>query len=188
MTVAVVWHAACGLHEPGAGHPERPERLAAVLRRLGPEASPILGVDDDPDMVRLLARTIRGLGRYEVWQAFGGEEALALIRVRRPGAVLLDLLMPDVDGYAVLAALRADPGTANVPVVVVTARGATTDHPVSGSSASPHARMAAPNTGLEASSSAAIPPQAVITSDTTRSSSIACSCARFSTAIRAARW
>jgi signal transduction histidine kinase/CheY-like chemotaxis protein len=108
------------------------DRLKQALRRLGPSPGPILVVDDNADMVRLLTRTIRGLGRHEVWQAFGGEEALAIVRQRRPGAVLLDLLMPDVDGYAVLAAMRADPATASTPVVIVSARGAGAEGPTTG--------------------------------------------------------
>jgi signal transduction histidine kinase/CheY-like chemotaxis protein len=113
--------------------PVLPDQLERALSRLGPRVRRILVVDDNPDMVRFLARTIRGLGRrYRAWQATGGREALALMRERPPDALLLDLLMPEVDGYAVLEAMRADDALRRVPVVAVSARGAALDRPASG--------------------------------------------------------
>ena len=109
------------------------EQLADVLDRLGRGTRTILIVDDDPDMVRLLARTVRSIARrYQVWQASGGAEALVVMRERRPDAVLLDLLMPDIDGYMVLMAMREDDLLKDVPVVVVSARGATAEQPSTG--------------------------------------------------------
>ncbi len=61
--------------------------------------------------------------RCRVSRAFSGAEALALMRQRRPDAVVLDLLMPEMDGHEVLERMRADESLADVPVVVVTARG-----------------------------------------------------------------
>ena len=108
-------------------------QLADVLNRLGRGVQTILIVDDDPDMVRLLARTVRSIARrYQVWQASGGAEALVVMRERRPDAVLLDLLMPDTDGYDVLKAMREDEQLSDVPVVVISARGTTADQPAVG--------------------------------------------------------
>jgi len=100
------------------------KQLVAALGRLHRRLRKILVVDDDPEMVRLLARMLRSLrSRYDVQQAFGGAEALAIIRERRPDVVILDLLMPGVDGYAVLRELRGDAGLKDLPVLVVTAKG-----------------------------------------------------------------
>ena len=100
------------------------EQLSSVLRQNGRLVRDVLIVDDDPDLVDLLGRMIRSAGRrIKVRGAYGGAEGLAAMRARRPDLVLLDLLMPDVDGYAVLEAMRAEDGLRDVPVVVVTARG-----------------------------------------------------------------
>jgi CheY-like chemotaxis protein/anti-sigma regulatory factor (Ser/Thr protein kinase) len=82
----------------------------------------VLVVDDDPDMARLLASMVASLpGSYRVWQATDGEEALRLISAHRPQAVLLDLLMPGVDGHEVLRRLRAVPRLRDTAVIVVSA-------------------------------------------------------------------
>jgi len=99
------------------------EQLLAALRRLGTHVHQVLIVDDEPEMVRLLAQMVRTSRRYCVWEAQGGAEGLRLLREVRPDAVILDLLMPEVDGYAVLAEMRRDEGLRDTPVVVVTARG-----------------------------------------------------------------
>jgi CheY-like chemotaxis protein len=115
------------------GKPIRTEQLAAALTRLEPVARTVLVVDDSADMVRLLARTVRGLDRRrQVLQATGGAEALAIMRQHRPDVVLLDLLMPGIDGYDVIARMRADSRLRDVPVIVVSARGASADQPATG--------------------------------------------------------
>jgi signal transduction histidine kinase/DNA-binding response OmpR family regulator len=99
------------------------ERLLDVLARLGKKVRMVLIVDDDPEMVRLLARMVRsGPRRYQVLRAYGGEEALQRLRDQRVDAVILDLVMPSVDGYAVLREMRLRDGALEVPVVAVTAR------------------------------------------------------------------
>jgi signal transduction histidine kinase/DNA-binding response OmpR family regulator len=104
----------------------KPVSRHEVLRVLGeliPPNGNVLVVDDDPDVVRMLGRMVRSskLG-YHVWRANSGDEALAILRGRRPDIVLLDLIMPGVDGYAVLDMMRQDERLRDVPVVVVTAR------------------------------------------------------------------
>lgn len=99
------------------------ESLASVLRRQARLARDVLVIDDDPDLVDLLARMTRSIVRKAtVRRAYGGMEGLAALQAKRPDLVLLDLLMPEVDGYAVLKAMRGDSGLRDVPVVVVTAR------------------------------------------------------------------
>ena len=53
-------------------------------------------------------------------RAASGTEGVELVRRRRPGVVLLDLIMPDMDGFAVVEMLRAEPATADVPIIVLT--------------------------------------------------------------------
>ncbi len=78
----------------------------------------VLVIDDDGDVRDLLTRFLSKEG-FEVVTAASGREGLALARSRRPNVVTLDVLMPDVDGWSVLAALKADPALCDVPVVVV---------------------------------------------------------------------
>lgn len=77
-------------------------------------------VDDEPD-VRLIARLVLSAAGYEVLEAASGEEALALVRERRPDVVLLDVRMPGLDGWSVHQELRCHTGTEDLPVVFFTA-------------------------------------------------------------------
>ncbi len=104
------------------------DRLLQALARVGKKARVILVVDDDPEMVRLLARMIRsGPRRYQVLRAYGGYGALDLLHERRPDVVILDLVMPDLDGYGVLGEMRRFEELRGVPVIAVTARGYETE-------------------------------------------------------------
>ncbi len=80
----------------------------------------VLGIDDDPVALRLYQATLEGMG-ITVASAAGGEEGMRLARELRPDCILLDLLMPDLDGFEVLARLKADPDTSKIPVIVITA-------------------------------------------------------------------
>ncbi len=105
--------------------PVNPERLTTVLRRLGRRRREILIVEDDPEMARLLTEILTTTWRrVRVRTAADGAEALRLLRERWPDLLLLDLLMPGMSGYEVLRTLRADPALRDLPVVVLTARGA----------------------------------------------------------------
>ena len=79
----------------------------------------MLVIDDDPAVRDLLQRLLAREG-FRVLPAAGGEEGLRLARAARPDAITLDVLMPGMDGWAVLAALKADPALADVPVVMLT--------------------------------------------------------------------
>jgi CheY-like chemotaxis protein len=86
------------------------------------DATPvILVVDDDPVIVRLLEINL-SLEGFAIVTTTRGEEAVRLARERRPALLLLDLMMPGMDGWAVREALLEDPATADIPVVVVSAR------------------------------------------------------------------
>jgi CheY-like chemotaxis protein len=82
-------------------------------------AALVMVVDDDPNARDLLAATVRREG-YRVIEASDGETALALAREWHPDVVTLDVLMPRMDGWSVLTALKSDPRLAEIPVVIVT--------------------------------------------------------------------
>ncbi len=77
-------------------------------------------VDDNIYNVRLLEAWLQ-VARYDVVTAFSGEEALSKLQERRPDIVLLDVMMPGLDGYEVCRRIRQNPATASLPVVMVTA-------------------------------------------------------------------
>jgi CheY-like chemotaxis protein len=82
----------------------------------------ILVVDDDPAMLMVAALALENAGGFEVVQAQGGAEAIESARANRPDAILIDLIMPDVDGPDVLERLRAGHQTATIPVIINTAK------------------------------------------------------------------
>lgn len=82
----------------------------------------VLVVDDDDD-VRLIAQlSLARVAGWEVTTAAGGEEALELLRTVRPDAVVMDVMMPGLDGPATFARLQDDPELASIPVVMLTAK------------------------------------------------------------------
>jgi signal transduction histidine kinase/CheY-like chemotaxis protein len=116
--------------EPGKGSTftiTLPDRQAAVdagtvvprVSDVSEGAPTVLVVDDDPAVLDLLGITL-GKEGYRVVHARTGEEALALARAHHPHAITLDILMPRMDGWAVLVALKADPVLRDIPVLVVT--------------------------------------------------------------------
>ncbi|MDG3005880.1 response regulator [Paludisphaera mucosa] len=89
-----------------------------------PDAPPDLGdtvlvIDDDPTVRDLMRRALKKDG-FQVAYAAGGEEGLRLAREIRPAAITLDVMMPGMDGWAVLEALKSSPDVAEIPVVMVT--------------------------------------------------------------------
>lgn len=83
---------------------------------------PLVLVVDDEDDVVVLCRVNLEFEGYEVIEAADGEDALAKVRAHRPDVVLLDVMLPGLDGWAVLAAIREDPELRDTPVVLLTAR------------------------------------------------------------------
>ena len=100
--------------------------LAAVYRAAAmPERKhTVVAIDDDPLAIELVRASLEPEG-WTVLGAATGQEGLALIRERQPSAVLLDLLMPGMDGFEVVEALRSDPDTKYVPVVILTSKSMT---------------------------------------------------------------
>jgi CheY-like chemotaxis protein len=82
----------------------------------------VLVVDDEADIRRITRLCLTRFGGMEVLEAPSGPEALQLARDARPDAILLDVMMPGMDGPTTLQALRAAPETAAIPVVFLTAK------------------------------------------------------------------
>ena len=102
--------------------PVTQREVDTAIARLRPRPRRTLVADDDPDMLRLLSRMVQQeWPETEILTAATGLEALQLA-VQAPDVVLLDLYMPGLSGVEVLARLRADPTTAGIPIIVVTAR------------------------------------------------------------------
>lgn len=80
----------------------------------------VLIVDDEPDTVRMLS-TALGLFGFETVTAGSGLEALKQIEHRLPDAIVLDLMLPDIDGFEVVRRIRAKPEAAEIPVVALSA-------------------------------------------------------------------
>ena len=114
------------IHLPIGGMSEaRPPAAAAVAaaetalpgRPGGPRT--VLVIDDDPNALDLLGRTLQSTG-HRVVTASDGQEALRLARTLQPAAITLDVVMPGMDGWEVLRELKLDPETRDIPVVMVT--------------------------------------------------------------------
>jgi len=86
----------------------------------------ILVVDDDPDIARFVEVNLRSAG-YDVAVASDGEQALARAGEMRPDLVLLDVMMPRIDGFEVAQRLRRNPQTANTSIIMLTAKALSTD-------------------------------------------------------------
>ena len=82
----------------------------------------VLVVEDDPSISKLLERVLARAG-YETLLAHTGDAALALARERQPDVITLDLILPGRSGEETLAALKADPSTRDIPVIVISIRG-----------------------------------------------------------------
>jgi DNA-binding response OmpR family regulator len=86
----------------------------------------ILCIEDEPEMIDLI-RLILGRKGFEVSGASGGEDGILKVRQEKPDLVLLDLMMPFVDGWEVYQQMKADEDTKDIPVIVVTAKAQSID-------------------------------------------------------------
>lgn len=96
--------------------------LAALSRVTSERYSRVLIVDDTPDARRLILRILQSQGDYTLFEAVDGPEAIRLATQELPDLIILDLMMPEMDGFAVLDALKVNAQTAQIPVIVVTAK------------------------------------------------------------------
>ena len=106
---------------PGSMEGSVEEGLLGSLGQLGKVRSVAI-IEDDPQATRLLRRILQTRGEYAICEAHDGVEGLEMVRRERPDVILLDLMMPGMDGFAVLDALKADKNVSQVPVIVITAK------------------------------------------------------------------
>jgi DNA-binding response OmpR family regulator len=90
------------------------------------EIKHILCIEDEPEMIDLI-RLILGRRGFEVIGAAGGKEGLEKVRQEPPDLILLDLMMPDMDGWEVYQQIKADDKIKDIPVIVVTAKAQSID-------------------------------------------------------------
>ncbi|MDA0243825.1 MAG: pyridoxal-phosphate dependent enzyme [Chloroflexi bacterium] len=110
---------------PGQGTAEdtpREDGLLTALEELDERVRRIAIIEDNPDAARLIRRILQSQGDFFIDEATDGIQGLRLIRETRPNLVILDLMMPGLDGFSVVDALRADPTLRDIPIIVITAK------------------------------------------------------------------
>jgi len=98
------------------------EGLLGSLGQLNGRVRSIAIIEDDPQATLLLRRILQTRGEYRIFEAHDGTTGLELVRRERPDVILLDLMIPGMDGFEVLEALKADEKVNDVPVIVITAK------------------------------------------------------------------
>lgn len=106
--------------------PPAEEGLLGSLEQIDERVHSIAILEDDPQSALLLRRILQTRGDYQILEAQDGVTGLEMVRRERPDLILLDLMMPGMDGFEVLEALKADEDLGKVPVIVVTAKALTT--------------------------------------------------------------
>ena len=99
--------------------------LKQALSQFDDDLRSIMIIDDNRDILRLFTQTLRSLDPgYHVRAACRGPDGIRMMREQRPDLLLLDVLMPEMDGFEVIAAMRADAALRDIPIVLVSAKGA----------------------------------------------------------------
>jgi threonine synthase len=106
----------------GSARPQVREGLEAALERLDEKTRSVLIMDDNPNDALLVRRFLEARKQYRVFQAEDGLDGLSQAKERLPDLIIMDLMMPNLDGFGVLEALKMDPRTQNIPVIVVSAK------------------------------------------------------------------
>ena len=97
--------------------------LLAALNRVAPSRFPRIAIaDDSTDARRLIRRILQSQGDFTIFEAENGKEVLTLIEKEKPDLIILDLMMPEMDGFTVIDILKRNPETANIPVIVASAK------------------------------------------------------------------
>ncbi len=96
--------------------------LFQQLKGITVTAKRILIIDDEEDIREVAQLTLESVGGWEVFTAESGIEGLKLAEIEKPDAILLDVMMPDMDGIATFQELQANPATQSIPVILLTAK------------------------------------------------------------------
>jgi threonine synthase len=102
--------------------PPTVEGLLGSLEQIDERVHSIAILEDNPQSALLLRRILQTRGEYQILEAYDGIAGLDMVRRERPDLILLDLMMPGMDGFEVLEALKADEELSRVPVIVITAK------------------------------------------------------------------
>ncbi len=122
--LALTRGAAAVLEKPFSSAQLKSALISLGLQPAHDHTCTVLVVDDDPKAVEVIA-TFLPAPAYDVVRAYGGGQAIELAQQLQPDLILLDLMMPETDGFEVVKALRSNTATARIPIVVVTAKHAT---------------------------------------------------------------
>lgn len=113
---------------PSASQAPQEEGLLSALTQVAPERFPKIAiVEDTLEARRLIRRILQSQGNFTILEAENGRAGLDLIQRELPDLVVIDIMMPELDGFSVIEALRANPETATIPVIVATAKELTPD-------------------------------------------------------------
>ena len=113
---------------PSRAEDKPQDGLLAALNNVAPDRFPRVAiVEDSPESRRLIRRILQSQGDYKIFEAANGKEGLQLIQRELPDLIILDLMMPEMDGFSVLDQLKAKQETANIPVIVASAKELTTE-------------------------------------------------------------
>lgn len=105
----------------------REEGLLTALEELDSRVQRIAIVEDNLDAARLIRRILQAQGDFLIDEAHDGQTGLQLIQETKPNLVILDLMMPELDGFAVVEAMKVDATLKDIPIIVITAKELTGD-------------------------------------------------------------
>jgi threonine synthase len=103
-------------------HVPQEEGILTSLERLDRRVRRVAIIEDNPDAASLLRRVLQAHGEYQVDEAHDGRAGLEMVRRNPPDLLLLDIMMPELDGFGVLDGLKEDERLQDVPVIVITAK------------------------------------------------------------------
>lgn len=102
---------------------DQEEGLLAALNTITSDKFPRIAIiDDEPNVRRLISRILKSQGDYTLYEAADGKSAIDLITLEKPDLVILDLMMPDVDGITVIDTIHSRKETRDIPIIVITAK------------------------------------------------------------------
>lgn len=101
--------------------------LTPAIETTAAKVRHILIVDDEEDIREIVQLALEAVGGWQVFTASSGSEGLTQAQIQKPDAILLDMMMPDMDGFSTLVNLRTNLLTRNIPVIFITAKTETVD-------------------------------------------------------------
>lgn len=108
--------------KPGSDGRNRQEGLLTALEEVDSRVQRIAIIEDNPDAARLIRRILQAQGDFLIEEATNGLDGLEIIQQNPPNLVILDLMMPKLDGFAIVEAMKNDPHLKEIPIIVITAQ------------------------------------------------------------------